>query len=179
MPVKLCVEKIELEQAQKFIQENHIQGASYSDSPKESVGLFNNSDEHEQELIGVAQFCSPRTAAKKREYTTELLRLCFKKDVRVIGGASKLINHYIKKYNPADIFTYQDTTGENTDVYVHCGFTLVKQDKEKQYLVMPGKTLETADRKNKEVFTLATVVQRGPDALLGTKLGKVINALNW
>lgn len=163
-------DKIDNEIAQSFVEENHSQGASKANNTKTSIGLF-----FEEELVGVAQFCSPRTSDKKREYSTELLRLAFKKKTRVVGGASKLISFCIKKYNPADIFTYQDTTGQNTKIYEYCGFSKVSEDAKKEYLIAPSKTLGTADRKRKEILSLPYAVSLGPDAILGTKLGQVFN----
>lgn len=165
---KCTVELIEQEIAQSFIKENHLQ-SSISDFLKTtSVGLF-----YETELLGVMQFCSPRTSKKKLEYTTELVRLCFKKNVRVVGGASKLFSYFVKTCSPSDIFTYQDTTGESSQVYEHCGMTLVSKVSKQRVLIAPGKTFETASRDDKEVFTIATAAKRGPDALLKTKIGEV------
>ena len=151
-----------------FIIQNHKQSSTSNQFKVKSVGLYHNDD-----LVGVAQFCAPRTSKKQREYSTELLRLAFKQDVRVVGGASKLVTYFIKKFNPSDIFTYQDTTGENTAVYEHAGFTFVSQDKKKEYLVAPGKTLESGNRK--EVLGMSYATQYGPDRILGTKLGEIID----
>lgn len=164
------IKKVENIEAQEFVEEHHSQGSSKGTFSKNSIGMY-----YKNELVAVAQFCSPRTPLKKEIYSTELLRLCFKKGIRVIGGASKLIKYYIERYNPSDIFTYQDTTGENSKLYEHCGFTLVSQDKKKQYLIAPGKTFATANRKNREVFSTSYVAQYGPDRILGTKLGQVFN----
>lgn len=68
----------------------------------------------------------------KRKYSIELLRLAFKNDVRVVGGASKLVSYYKKHYHPTDIFTYQDITGEVTTVYEQCGFTFVNEAKKNE-----------------------------------------------
>jgi hypothetical protein len=161
------VQTLERDEANSFVRSHHSQGAALRAVKLVSLGLFSNSNE----LLGVAQLCNPGTSRMKREYSTELLRLAFKSNVRVIGGASKLISHYQAKYHPADIFTYQDTTGETTDVYKHCGFKLVRQARSKQYLVAPNKTLSTASKK--EFFSLSQVVNNGPDRLLNTHLGEV------
>lgn len=165
------VEKIENNLAQIFVDENHTQGSAKGTFSKTSVGMFYN-----KTLVGVIQLCSPRTAGKKKIYSTELLRLCFKKDVKVVGGASKLVKYCIRKYNPADIFTYQDTTGENSDVYEKCGFILASEDKEKEYLVSPGKSLKTASRKNNEIISISYAVTRGPDAILGMNIGEQLDS---
>lgn len=165
---KTVAEIVDLETAQDFVEKYHNQQSASPSTVIRSVGLF-----LKDELIAVAQFCSPRTSAKKREYTTELLRLCFKKDYRVTGGASKLIEFYKKRYKPSDIFTYQDTTGENTDVYEHCGFTLKSQSKKKTYLIAPNKTIKNA--KKYEKLSVAYAVRLGPDNILGTNLGEVFD----
>ena len=164
---KTTVQVIENSEADIFLDLHHDQKAS-GVKTKRSIGMF-----YQDTLVGVAQFCFPRTSKKKEKYSTELLRLCFKKRMRVIGGASKLIKFYIKKNNPSDIFTYQDTTGENTDVYEKCGFTLVSQDKKKEYLIKNGKTLQTANFGNKEKITMYYAAKLGPDNILGTNLGEV------
>lgn len=164
------VKILDHDEAQTFVEENHSQGKSRGNQKIISLGLSVGN-----EVVGVAQFCTPRTARKKREYTTELLRLCFLKDTRVTGGASKLVKNYIKMFSPSDFFTYQDTTGEVTNVYETCGMQFVRQEPKKQYLVSPGKTLSSAERKDKEVFTLESVARLGPDNLLGTDLGEVFH----
>lgn len=161
---------LDLDTAQGFVEENHRSGAHRASQKLVSLALIHAPTE---ELVGVAQFCYPRTKAKQRKYTTELVRLAFKKGVRVTGGASKLISHYKKVFHPSDLFTYQDMTGEGSKVYEQCGFTLAGQAKKKVYLVAPDRTLATAKRG--EYYSIAEVSRRGPDALLGTKLGEVFN----
>lgn len=188
------IEPVILETAQAFIQKNHKQGKSTPKTTITSIGIFSKNLKQEKELLGIAQFCSPRTTAKKREYSTELLRLCFKQNYRIIGGASKLIKYYIKNYQPADIFTYQDTTGENSNVYEKCGFKLIRQEKKKKYFIAPGKTFNTADRTKNEILSFAYAVKLGPDNILKTNLGEIfdnktgkrltneqifVNKLNW
>lgn len=163
---KCVVKEVDRQNSIDFVDAYHKHGAAGKNIKMKAIGLFYN-----EELLAVAQFCSPRTSEKKREYTTELLRLCFKEGYRVQGGASKLIKWYIQRFDPSDIFTYQDTSGESTSVYELSGFKLVKQIRNKDYLVAPGKTLKTALRK--EYFSIASVSSRGPDALLGTSLGEV------
>ncbi len=120
----LEAKRVPVEDAEEFVQAHHKQRVAAPRSAIRSVGLYSG-----DELLAVAQFTTPRTEKKKRDYSTELLRLAFKTDVRIVGGASKLIKFYIHEFSPADIFTYQDTTGELTDVYEHAGMTLVSQSK--------------------------------------------------
>jgi hypothetical protein len=161
---------ITADEAQAFVQTHHKHGFVKPNGASVAVGLRTKSNE----LVAVAIFASPRTKGMSRLYTTELLRLAFQTDTRVIGGASKLMSFYKTKCRPSDIFTYQDTTGETTDVYEKAGFNFVKQAKKKQYLVAPGKTLENAERG--EYYSIASVVMRGPDSLVGSNLGEMFHA---
>ena len=159
-----------VENARDFLDEHHSQGALRKIGKSISLGLIDNTGE----LLAVAQFGTPRTTAMQKRYSCELYRLAFAKDIRIRGGASKLIKHYLKAYKPSDFFTYQDTAGEATAVYEHAGMTLVSQDRKKQYLVAPGKTLETGSRK--QILGMPYATRFGPDRILGTKLGEVYRA---
>ena len=159
-------EVLEQAEADKFVSENHSQGALQAKS--RAVGLYTK-----DELVGVLQVGPPRTSLMTKLYSAEIYRLAFKRGTRSPGGASKLVKSYIQLFHPADFFTYQDTSGENTKVYEHCGMSLVKDGKntKKQYLVAPGKTLESGSRK--DVLGMAYATRYGPDRILGTKLGEV------
>lgn len=168
---KLTVKEIPWDVAKQFTEQYHRDGMPKKvGGNKISYGLYGH-----DELLAVAMFCNPRTAAKLREYTSELLRLTFKTDVRIIGGASKLIKQYITDKNPWDLFTYQDTSGENTDVYLHAGMTeRTKNVKPKQVIVKNGYTYEQAKQANQKGlwFSMIQVVSHGPDALIGSNIGE-------
>lgn len=162
--------KITAEEAKAFLDHNHDQKSTVKSGVTLNLGLF---DKKEKSLIGLVQFCYPRTSKTKKAYSLELLRMAFLRNVRVPGGASKMIKNFIKDYRPSDFFTYQDTTGENTKVYEYAGMSLVKDGLKykKQYVVAPGKTLNSASRQ--EALGLAYATRYGPDRILGTKIGEV------
>ena len=163
---RTSVLRLDADSAQEFLSENHRAGKLKTSTAVRNIGLS-----LQGEVIAVAQFGYPRTTAMRAKYSTELYRLAFKRDFRIPGGASKLIKYYISQYKPSDLFTYQDTSGEATAVYEHAGMTLVSQAKRKQYLVAPGKTLETGSRK--EVLGMPYATRFGPDRILGTNLGEI------
>lgn len=158
--------EIGIDESLGFFAENHRSGRV-----KKTAGLYSLGLTVEGEIVAAVLFGAPRTSAMSRKYSFELLRMAFKNNVRVVGGASKLIKGFIEKKSPSDFFTYQDTTGETTAVYEHAGMTLVSQTPRKQYLVAPGKTLATASRQ--EALGMAYATRYGPDRILGTKLGEV------
>lgn len=163
------VKEIDSEISQKFVSENHRMGSASPGKRFVSYGLFLG-----EELLAVAQFCNPRTSGMQKQYTRELLRLAFKDGVRVRGGSSKLIGFFIKDKSPVDFFTYQDTSGELTDVYEKSGMTLVsKKNPTKKVLVRNGISFSEAENNRRDWFSIEQVVKRGPDSLIGTKLGEV------
>ncbi len=164
------IKEIEPQEAYSFIEETHRDGLPKKFSSPYPLALLNK----EQEIVAVALFCNPRAESKAKRYSAELLRLAFKQDLRVVGGASKLLKHFMNNSNkPADFFTDQDTSGEATDVYELSGMKLVSENKLKDYLVAPGKTLKTGSRK--EVIEMAYATRYGPDRILGTNLGEVFD----
>ena len=157
------------EDAASFVAAHHRQGMVKKASNLRSYGLY-----HEGELVGAALFCNPRTHGMQRRYTNELLRLVFKTDVRVVGGASRLIGHFLST-EPWDLFTYQDSSGEATKVYEHSGLTLRSEAVPKEVLVRDGLTHESAKNNWRDWISLEQAVRLGPDALLGTSLGEVFH----
>lgn len=166
---KLEIKEILWETAKQFTISNHRDGMPAKvGGNKIAYGLY-----HEDELLGVAMFCNPRTAAKLREYTTELLRMTFKKNIRIIGGASRLIKRYITDKKPWDLFTYQDTSGENTNVYLHAGMSeCTKNVKLEPVIVKDGYTYEQARQiKQKGLwFSMTQVANQGPNVLIGSHI---------
>lgn len=156
-----------------FIDDNHRQGMTAQHPNMHSYGLYHKEDTEHNELLGVVAFCSPRTPKKRLTYKWELLRLCSPEDVVVVGGASKLIKMFIREKNPVNFFTYQDTSGESSDVYALSGMTLIQDAQDKKVLVKDGLTYKTAQNNRRDWFSLQQASTIGPDKLLGTTLGEI------
>ena len=105
------IEEIDNNVYKDFCNENHLQGFS---NAKIRLGLF-----YQNELIFVMSFSKSRYD-KKFEY--ELIRLCSKKYFTIIGGASKLLSYFIKKYSNS-LVSYCDLRYSNGEVYKKLGFT--------------------------------------------------------
>lgn len=101
-----------------FLNQYHIQG---EDRSKIKLGLF-----HENNLVGVMTFSNPRVALGSRNLhqdgTYELSR--FASSINIIGGASKLLKYFIKKYTPNTIYSYSDNrwTDPDNNMYLKLGF---------------------------------------------------------
>ena len=55
----------------------------------------------------------------------ELTRFCNKINTNVVGGASKLLNYFIKTYSPQSIETYSDNLISDGHIYQNLGFEYV------------------------------------------------------
>lgn len=163
------VQEITIETVIDFINQYHKQGMPKQFSNEHSYGLY---DKNTKQLIAVIVFTTPRTKRKRLEYKWELLRLCFKKNIRIPGGASKLIQYFIRDVEPVNFFTYQDTSGENSKVYELSGMTLKEKARDKKVLVKNGLTYNTAINNRRDWFSFQQASTLGPDKLLKTKIGQ-------
>ena len=57
----------------------------------------------------------------------ELIRFCNKLNTTVVGGASKLLNHFIKTEKPLNIYSFSDNrwSSSTNNMYLNIGFKLV------------------------------------------------------
>lgn len=167
----VCI-PIEKHIASQFVALYHKQGMVKQATNMHCYGLYHNKDNHKENLLAVIIFSTPRTKKKRLEYKWELLRMCFRKNTRIVGGASKLIKYFIKTIQPVNFFTYQDTSGETTDVYQLSGMILRESAKPKKVLVRNGLTYNQAENNRRDWFSFQQASMIGPDALLKTQLGE-------
>ena len=99
----------------EFLLRNHIQG---SDNSSICYGLFNK---EYNEIVSIMTFGKPRFS---KNYQYELIRFCSELNMNVVGGASKLLSHFIKNINPDSLLSYSDLrwSNESTTVYEKIGF---------------------------------------------------------
>ena len=109
-----------------FLNENHIQGAVGS---KVSLGLYYNN-----ELLSLMTF-GKRPILNDFEY--ELIRFCNKLDTSVIGGASRLLKHFIREYKPKEIISYADRRWSIGGMYSTLGFTFISNT-QPNWFIMSG-----------------------------------------
>ena len=116
----------------EFLNKNHIQGSVGS---KYKIGLFYN-----DELVSLMTFGNLRRSLGHKSKTDhyELIRFCNKLGVSVIGGASKLLSYFIKKYNPVELLSYSDNSKGLGGLYEKLGFELVGETEPNYYWVVDG-----------------------------------------
>ena len=113
------IDKLDYKTKSAFINEYHFYGDSNQGTI--SYGLYYN-----DELVSVMSFGKLRGQNKlhnnKDHY--ELVRFVTKCNVRIIGGASKLLKKFISEYQPVYIICYSDNDFFTGDTYNKLGFKL-------------------------------------------------------
>lgn len=107
----------ELDNVTDFLNSHHLQGSNTS---KYKFGLF-----YENELVSCMTFSNTRD---NKSGVIDLSRFCNHSDYIVSGGASKLLNYFIKKYGSKykSIVSFSDNNYSNGNVYKALGFYLNK-----------------------------------------------------
>jgi hypothetical protein len=135
------------------LDENHIQGKVGSSI---NVGLYYNNV-----LVSIMTFGKKRKSLGNKtiindEY--ELIRFCNKLNTSIIGGASKLLNYFIKTYNPNEIVSYADRRWSKGDLYQKLGFKRIKNTNPNYFYIINKK------RKNRFEFRKDLLIKEGFDA---------------
>lgn len=135
-----------------FYDKNHIQGKMYGDY---NIGLYYN-----DELISLMTFISNKLYRTDGENSFELNRFASNSNYIVIGSAGKLLNYFIKTYNPSLIYSFADLryTDSNSNVYKSIGF-------QEEYISPPNYyyTKDYRNRLTKYSFSKKNLKVRFPD----------------
>ena len=118
------VQSVDFSTATTFLQVNHRQGST---SAKLYLGLY---DKKTDELLSVMSFNHLRRSLGRIEFDSdvwELSRFCNVLNTNVVGGASKLLKHFICNYNPTKIISFSDIAHTKGDLYSTLGFTKVSE----------------------------------------------------
>lgn len=134
-----------------FTSKNHLSGSCKGQF--ENYGLY-----YGGELVMVMTFGSPRY---NKKYDFELLRLCSKSDMNIVGGASKLFRRFIQNNPGKSVISYCDASKFKGDVYEKLGM---------KYLYTSEPNVVWS--KGKKYVTSNLLRQRGYDQLFGTSYGK-------
>jgi len=104
-----------------FLDRNHLH---IPIKAKYKYGLFFN-----EELESVMSFSKGRPMNRDEVIydSYELLRFCNKLNHTVVGGFTKLLNHFIQSVSPDDIMTYVDMDWSDGTTYEMAGFMLQGQ----------------------------------------------------
>lgn len=114
---KCTIKNVSNDDKTTFLNENHLQGACPSSI---NLGLYYN-----EELVSLMTFGKKRMVLRSKSASLkdyELLRFCNKLETSVVGGASKLLTHFIKIYEPGTILSYASCDISDGSFYETLGF---------------------------------------------------------
>ena len=110
---QLEIKEIDGNEADDFCNKHHLQNSSLSSI---RIGAY-----YDNRLVSLMTFGKPRF---NDDYEYELIRYCNDLDYRIVGGAERIFNYFIKNYNPLSVITYSDMSKFTGMVYLKLGFTL-------------------------------------------------------
>jgi hypothetical protein len=148
---KCTIREVSYNDSVSFLNNNHLQGSCPS---KHRYGLY-----FENELVSLMTLGNNRKVLgkDKKEGEYELLRFCNKKNISVIGGASKLFKHFIKENDPDSVISYAARSHSGGNLYDALGFTFVKK-------TLPGFCwVKRNKRYNRSNFMKHKLVEMGHD----------------
>lgn len=143
--IKLVDTKI----AYEFLEKNHIQG-NVNSSIK--LGLYYNGN-----LVSLMTFGKGRVALGGNSNQYELLRFCNELNTNVIGGADKLLQHFIKNYNPKEIISYADRRWSQGGLYEKLNFEFIHNSKPNYWYIINN------NRKHRFGYRKSILVKKGHD----------------
>lgn len=136
---KCIVSEITTEEYRQFCNDNHIQGYRPA---KIKLGLF-----YDGQLIQIASFgIKNHTYNVKENFDYEWIRSCTKLNTTIVGGISKLFNHFITRYNPKSILCYADWNLFNGKGYELLGFNFIDYTKTNLFFITNSSNLERKER---------------------------------
>ena len=120
---KCKVKEVDAMTAKMFLNSNHRQGSATSSI---RLGLYYNG-----ELVSLMTFGKMRNTigtSKNEDLSDcwELIRFCSKLNTRVVGGASKLLTHFIKMYDPTRIRSFSDNAHTKGTLYSNLRFIKIR-----------------------------------------------------
>lgn len=152
--------KLSNEETKEFLEENHSQGYA--------AALISYGLKYESELVQIMSFGKPRF---NKYYSWEIIRDCTKKNHQIIGGVSKLWNHFIKNNSVHSCICYSYPHDENqlyTSKYTdYCGFKNISKAKPQKKIYFEGIWNGEPKRIDKSILE-----RHGVDRLLKGSFGK-------
>lgn len=128
---KCKIVKMESSDGAEFFARTHIQGPCVA---KVTYGL-----EYDGKVVCAMSFGTPRF---DKSQSWELLRFSNELNTNVVGGAGRLLKHFIKGHLPTSIISYCDLRWNTGNLYEQLGFTLVRTTEPNYWYTFKHATLE-------------------------------------
>ena len=163
---KCKLKEVTSKESKQFLTTNHLQGNVNSSI---RIGLYYN-----DELVSLMTFGKNRKSlnSNSNKDSYELYRFCNKKNVQVIGGASKILNHFIKKYQPSKIISFASNDISNGNLYYKLGFYKVGETASYWYI-----DPKTMSRHHRYKFRKSELIKMGYDKNMSEK--DIMDALKY
>jgi hypothetical protein len=117
---KTTIVELTSAETRTILDNNHVQGYS---TAQYCYGLkYNN------ELVAVMTFSNKRAGIGKDRGPDHYELVRYVTSTTVVGGASKLLNYFVKKYLPISIYSYSDNQYSVGNLYKVLGFSLEKDN---------------------------------------------------
>lgn len=114
----------------KFLNEHHLQGDAQSSI---NLGLTYN-----DELVSLMTFGKSRF---NKNFDFEMTRFVTAKYKTVIGGASKLFNHFVKSHVGTSIISYADLRFSSGDLYKKLNFEYLRTTHPNYFYYLPNENI--------------------------------------
>jgi hypothetical protein len=126
------VKKIDTKIASDFFEEHHLSGASKA---AHTIGLYNKDN-----LCLAASFSKSRVMIDGEVYyrSYELIRFASAKNILVVGGLQKILNHFILFKNVVHLMTYIDLNFGDGKGFEKFGFKKIGSAKMLSFYVNPN-----------------------------------------
>jgi hypothetical protein len=134
---------VELESVSNFLNENHLQGVDHSNL---KLGLY-----FQGELVSVMTFNNFEGRKKMENGGWNLSRFCNKLETNIVGGASKLLKYFIKKYNPTRIISYADRDWSQGDLYQKLNFIKVSESLPDYKYILENRRIHKSNFKKSKI----------------------------
>ena len=132
-------------EAKEFLNKNHILGFVGSNI---KIGLYHNG-----ELVSYMSFDTFEGRKKMSPNEWNLNRFCNKLETNVIGGASKLLSHFINNNVINRIISYADKDFSIGNLYYKLGFKLVNDSRCDYKYVVGDKRIHKSRYRKKRLKT--------------------------
>ena len=165
---KCIVKEISSNECVNFLLKNHIQGKTNSNV---KLGLYYN-----DRLVSVMTFKHINKYYGQSKIVNEwnLNRFCTTLNTQVIGGASKLLKYFIKKFNPDIIISYSSNDVSNGKLYNSLGFTADDKYTTAYWYIHKN----TLIRKHRTSFSKSELRKKGYDIKDKTE-SEIMSTLNY
>jgi hypothetical protein len=124
---KCKIEKLKLQEAREFCDENHLNGFTY--------GIYYGLKDMNDEIVSVIIFKKLRTKDKN---VYEIIRYCNKINYNVVGGFNILFNYFLGKYTPDVVFSYSDARLSENKIYRRNSFKFMELTEPNYYYINNG-----------------------------------------